>query len=115
MATQDDVRRLSLELPGTSEDPRGFRFFVGGKQFVWVWLERIDPKKARVANPEVICVRVADETAKQGLLSLDPDVFFTEPHYDGFPAVLVRLPDIDPALLQEVIHDASSSRQGRRG
>ena len=69
MPSQDDVRRLCLQLPGTSEDPKGFRFFVDGKQFVWIWMERLDPKKARVANREVIAVRVADETAKQGLLS----------------------------------------------
>ena len=62
-----------------------------GKQFVWVWLERLEPKKARVPNPNVIAVRVADDLDKQVLLASDRSVFFTEPHYDGYPAVLVRL------------------------
>lgn len=62
------------------------------KGFVWVWMERIAPKKPRVPQPAVVAVRVASLEAKEFLLSLDPNKFFTEPHYDGFPAVLVRLP-----------------------
>jgi hypothetical protein len=40
------------------------------------------------------------------LLAADPDKFFTEPHYNGFPAVLVRLPAIDTGELAELITDA---------
>lgn len=40
MATQEDVRRIALGLPETTEDPNGFRLFVKGKQFVWVWLKQ---------------------------------------------------------------------------
>jgi hypothetical protein len=50
--------------------------------------ERVELKKARVPNPEVIAVRVADDLDKQVLLASDRTVFFTEAHYDGFPAVL---------------------------
>jgi hypothetical protein len=49
----------------------------------------------------------------QDLLALDPDVFFTEPHYDGYPAVLVRLPRIDPELLTVVLTDAWRSRAAK--
>jgi hypothetical protein len=69
-------------------------------------MERIQPKRPRIPNPEVIVVRVADEAEKQAMLGLDPDIFFTEPHYDGYPAVLIRLPAIDAVLLEKVIGDA---------
>jgi hypothetical protein len=103
MATQEDVRRIALSLPATSEATEGFRFRVEGKGFAWVWLERASPDAARVPNPEVIAVRVANETEKDALLALDADVFFTEPHYNGFPAVLVRLAAIDLDVLREVL------------
>jgi hypothetical protein len=106
MATQDDVRRIALSLPATTEESGGFRFRVEGKGFAWVWLERSAPDAPRVPNPEVIAVRVANESEKDALLALDAEVFFTEPHYDGFPAVLVRLPAIDLDLLREVLTSA---------
>jgi hypothetical protein len=114
MPTQDDVRRIALSLPETTEDPDGFRFFVDGKQFAWSWMERVEPKRSRVPNHEVIAVRVAGEMDKQVLLDLDPSVFFTEPHYEGYPAVLVRLPAIDMELLREVLTRAWRSRAPKR-
>ena len=113
MASQADVRRIALALPEVHEEP-GFSFTVGGKGFAWPWMERLDPKKARVPNPEVIGVRVANELEKQALLSLDTDAFFTEPHYDGYPAVLVRLPDIELGLLEKVLSDAWRCRAPRK-
>jgi len=110
MATQADVRRIALTLPGTTEGTERFAFSVEnkGKQkgFVWVWLERKDPKKARTPCPTVLAVRVRDQAEKATLLAGDPDVFFTEPHYNGFPAVLVRLPKVPRALLRKLIVDA---------
>ena len=113
MASQSDVRRLALSLPEAAEDP-GFAFRVDGKLFAWVWMERIVPKRPRVPNPDVIGVRVAHELEKQTMLALDPEVFFTEPHYDGYPAVLVRLPAIDLDLLERVLTDAWRTRAPRR-
>jgi hypothetical protein len=109
MATQADVRRIALSMPATTEEG-GFHFSVAGKGFAWSWMERIEPKRPRVANREVIAVRVANELEKQALLSLDGDVFFTEPHYDGYPAVLVRLPAIELGLLEKVLTDAWRTR-----
>jgi len=110
MATQADVRRIALTLPGTMEGTERFAFSVEnkGKQkgFVWVWMERKDPKKARTPCPTVLAVRVRDQAEKATLLAGDPDVFFTEPHYNGFPAVLVRLPKVPRALLRKLIVDA---------
>jgi hypothetical protein len=78
-------------LPETTEEPGGLRFSVNGKQFAWPWMERVDPKKPRVARHDVIAVRVANEMEKASLLAMDQETFFTEPHYNGYPAVLVRL------------------------
>jgi hypothetical protein len=114
VATHDDVRRIALGLPETTEDPDDFRFLVDGKAFIWLWRERIDPKRARVPNPDVLAVRVAHESEKETLIEMDPAVFFTEPHYDGYPAVLIRLPAIDEALLEKVIRDAWQLRAPRR-
>jgi hypothetical protein len=110
MAEQSDVRRIALALPETTESEDRFAFSVRNKGkekgFVWVWQERITPKKPRVANPAVIAVRVADESEKQLLLASDDGKFFTEAHYNGFPAVLVRLAAIDAGELEELIVDA---------
>jgi hypothetical protein len=114
MPDWDDVRRIALSLPETTEDPNGFRFFVKGKQFVWVWLERPDPRGPRRPSRDAIAVRVANENEKQSLLALDPNVFFTEPHYDGYAAVLVRLPAIGPDLLEDILTDAWRVRAPRR-
>jgi len=109
-STEDDVRRIALSLPETSEAEDRFAFSVAnrGKQkgFAWVWLERVEPKKARVPKPGVIAVRVANDAEKQLLLASDEEKFFTEPHYNGFPAVLVRLSAIEVDELEELIIDA---------
>jgi hypothetical protein len=114
MATLDDAHRIASALPEATSDPGGFAYRVDGRLFAWLWMERVQPKRPRVPNPEVIAVRVADETEKQAMLTLDPEVFFTEPHYDGYPAVLVRLPAIGEALLEKVIADAWRLRAPRR-
>ena len=113
MATRDDVRRIALGLPEAHEEP-GFSFSVAGKGFAWPWMERLDPKRARVANPEVMGIRVANELEKQALLSLDSAVFFTEPHYNGYPAVLVRIPAIEVDLLEKVLTDAWRTKAPRK-
>jgi len=110
MADQEDVRRIALALPGTREADEHFGFSVlnkgKAKGFVWAWNERIDPNKPRVPNSEVVAVRVASRFDKEALLSSDEGKFFTEPHYNGFPAVLVRLPAIEVGELEELIIDA---------
>jgi len=98
MATQADVRRIALALPETVEKKGRFAFEVRNKGklkgFVWVWLERIAPKKPRVPQPKVVAVRVANLFDKDFLIAADPEKFFTEPHYDGFPAVLSGSPPL---------------------
>jgi hypothetical protein len=110
MATQADVRRIALSLPGAVERAGRFAFEVENKGklkgFVWVWMERVDPKKPRVANPSVLAVRVATLGQKDTLISAEPRKFFTEPHYNGFPAILVRLAEVDRRDLRELITEA---------
>lgn len=110
MADQQDVRRIALSLPGTSESEDDFGFSVqsGSKQkgFAWSWKERVEPKRPRVARDDVIAVRVIDLADKEALLASHPDALFTEPHYNGFPAVLVALPAIAVEELTELIVDA---------
>jgi hypothetical protein len=114
VANRDDVRRIALALPETTEEADAFRFFVAGKAFAWAWLERVDPKRARVPNRDVVAVSVGNELEKEALIEMNPAVFFTEPHYDGYPAILVRLPPIDPDLLQLVLTDAWRIRAPKR-
>jgi hypothetical protein len=110
MATQADVRRIALSLPETEEAPDHFAFSVRNKgklkQFVWVWMERVEPKKPRVSQPDAIALRVANLAEKDRILASDPRKFFTEPHYDGFPAVLVNLPAISARELKPLITEA---------
>ena len=110
MADQEDVRRIALALPHTSEaeDHFGFSVLNKGKPrgFVWAWNERVEPKKPRVPNKDVVAIRVADQGEKEVLLASGGEKFFTEPHYNGFPAILVRLPLIEAGELQELIEDA---------
>jgi hypothetical protein len=110
MATQADVRRIALALPGAEEAADRFAFSVMNKGklkgFVWVWLERLAPKKARVPNAGVIAVRVANEGQKDLLLFAEPAKFFTEPHYNGFPAILVRLDAVSVADLEMLVTEA---------
>jgi hypothetical protein len=54
----------------------------------------------------VLAVRVADGNEKAALLAADPDKFFTEPHYNGYPAVLVRLRAVSAAELRALLVEA---------
>jgi hypothetical protein len=112
MATFDDALRLALTLPATTGDDTGVS--VAGKGFAWAWRQRLDPKKARVPNFDVIAVRTANEAEKQELLATDPEKFFTETHYNGFPAILVRLAAIDEAELMEVLTDGWRTKAPRK-
>lgn len=111
MATEADVRRIAMALPNTHEGSPGLGFGITvptgkAKGFAWSWKERIDPKRARVENRKVLAVRVRNEIEKQLLIAGDPGVFFTEPHYNGFPAVLVHLPAIKIGALRKLLVDA---------
>jgi hypothetical protein len=119
MADWDDVRHLALALPETSEgDTHGrIGWSVRGKGFVWERPLRPGDRAALgPAAPDgpVLCAYVPDLGAKEALLAADPDVYFTTPHFDGFPAVLVRLERIDPDELEELVVEAWLRRAPKR-
>ena len=107
MATRADVQRIALSLPGAEQGIDRFAFGIRRKGklkgFAWVWMERVDPKRARVPNPRVLAVRVATLMERERLLSEFPKALFTEPHYEGFPAVLVRLDVVPIPLLRRLL------------
>jgi hypothetical protein len=98
MATEDDVRRLALALPETVEKPwygsPGFR--VKDKGFL----------RIRSEAEGGLVVFVADLGEKAALLASDPEVFFTTPHYDGYPTVLVHLDAVGLDELEELITES---------
>ncbi len=108
-----DVRRLALALAGAQEDEGHFGFSIAAapkrKGFAWAWRERIDPRKARVPNERVLAIRVANLDAKEALLMSDAEAFFTEPHYDGYAAVLVRLDVVTRAQLRGLLVQAHAT------
>ncbi|AHG92777.1 hypothetical protein J421_5242 (plasmid) [Gemmatirosa kalamazoonensis] len=107
MATQADVRRIALALPEVEEAADRFAFSVRHrgkpKGFLWVWMERVIPKKPRVPNDGVVAVRVPNLAQRDLMIAAEPEKFFTEPHYAGFPAVLVRLDAVTVADLETLI------------
>ena len=117
MVDLDEVQRLALAFPETSagfSEKGQFYAVVTGKGFAWTWMERVAPKKPRVPCPEVLAVRVADLDEKEALLASEDHVCFTEPHYNGFPAVLVRLAEIDPEELRPLLTEAWRTRAPKR-
>jgi hypothetical protein len=121
MASFGDVAKIALGLREVAEEPTfGNRAWkVRKKLFVW---ER--PLRAKeveqlgdAAPPEgteILGVRVPDEEAKIALLESEPEIYFTTPHFDGHPSVLVRLERIPLADLEEAIVEAWLCRAPKR-
>jgi hypothetical protein len=120
MASWEDVRRLALGLPETDERESGeghHTWRVREKSFVWERpLRKSDLAALGDAAPDgpILCARVPDEGAKQALIADDPAVYFTTPHFNGFPAVLVQLDHIGAAELEELIVEAWLARAPKR-
>ncbi|MGH6657446.1 MAG: MmcQ/YjbR family DNA-binding protein [Actinocrinis sp.] len=111
MATWDDVRRLALALPEVTEKlswgTPAWR--VREKGFAWERpLRHGDLEALGAAAPDgpILGIRVPDLGAKEAVLASDPAVYFTIPHFDGYPAVLLRLGEIEADDLGELLIDA---------
>jgi hypothetical protein len=105
MVSEDDVRRLALALPDTTEKPSygtpGFR--VKDKLF------------ARIhQDGGVLVLWCADEIEKESLIESEPEIFFTTPHYDGHPLVLVHLDAVGSDQLEALLADAWYVRAPKR-
>jgi hypothetical protein len=122
MADWADVEEIAGALDeveeGTSYGNRAWK--VKGKLFAWERplrkkeveaLGGFEPEGGAPAG-EILGVRVADEEAKQALLSSRPEIYFSTPHFDGHPTVLVRLDRVGRGDLEEAIAEAWESRRG---
>ena len=119
MATWDDVVRVCLALPGTTEvTSRGNRQWrVRDRGFVWERpLRKKDLAELGDAAPTgpVLGAYVPDVGAKAALIAEEPDVYFTTSHFDGYPAVLCRLDELDDDALAELAAEAWACRAPRR-
>jgi hypothetical protein len=119
VADWDDVDRLALALPGagagTSYGNRAWT--VKGKAFAWERpLRKADLEALGDAAPEgpILGARVEHLVAKEALLADAPEVYLTTPHFDGYPAILVRLGEIDVAELEELLAEAWLTRAPKR-
>jgi hypothetical protein len=119
MTSLDDVARACLALPETGEvTSRGLRQWrVRDKLFVWERpLRKADLAELGDDAPAgpVLGARVPDEGAKRALVAAEPGLYFTTSHFDGYPAVLVRLEELDDEGLTELVEEAWASRAPRR-
>jgi len=119
MATWRDVRRLALALPGSSETASRDHaaWVVNDKFFVWERPLRksdLEALGARAPKGPILGVRTSGLEMKEVLLASDPGVYFTTPHFDGYPAVLVRLDKIAVKDLKDVMLEAWLARAPKK-
>jgi len=119
LATWEDVRRIAMELPGTTEHPAPdvSHWKVKDKLFVWERpLRRADRQALGDDSPKgpILAARVPDLGAKEALLTDDPNVYFTTPHFDGYPSILIRLEEISVEELEEIMIEAWLDRAPKR-
>ena len=96
------VRQLAAAIPGARDDSTDDRlaFGCGERGFAWTFMQRDAPKQPRRPNLEVLAISCPLET-KALLVEAAPDIYFDDPHYNGFPAVLTRLTVIGEDELAE--------------
>ena len=116
-----DLEALALALPETEkslDDEGRPSYLVHGKWFVFHRRPRPDALDAKGNRLEdVLAFRVEGPEVKEMLLSDDRGVFFTTPHWNGFPAVLVRIPSLRKLRKQDLgdlVEDAWLTRAQKR-
>jgi len=120
VADWDDVARIALALPGTTEAVSASgrrRWAVRGRTFLRDRpLHRTDLRELGADAPSgpVLVAAVPDEGARAALLADEPDVYFTTSHFDGWTAVLCRLDRLDEQSLTELAGEAWAARAPRR-
>ena len=122
MATMADLDKLALAMPQAtkelSDDGRP-TYLVHGKFFCFHRSRRrdaIDPDTGERLD-DVVVFRVADVGIKELMLADDRGIFFTTPHWDGYSAVLIRIPDLarlDRDELEDAVVEAWLTRAQKR-
>ena len=111
MVSVDEAARMALELPEVTEgESHGRRtWFVARKAFTWERpFTKADIRRFGDAEPPdgpILAVRVEDLGEKEAVLAARPKGFFTIPHFDGYPAVLIQLKAVTKRALREAILD----------
>lgn len=105
------VEAFALTLPETTSTPSyagAPALRVNKKLFARLRGEMADHLDELTGAPygDVLMVGVADLGEKEALLAADPRAYFTVPHYDGYPAVLVRLAEADDTEVRELLVEA---------
>lgn len=101
MVGANEAREIASGLAGVTVGAAADRliFEVGGAQFAWSFLERLKPKAPRRPRLDILAVRCPLEE-KEMLIAAAPAIYFDDEHYRGFPAVLVRLAEIEADALK---------------
>ena len=111
MTTFDDVEQLAARLPDvTAGERHGNRtWYVAGKAFAWERpFSKADIRRFGEQTPPagpILAVRTEDLGEKEALLAAHPRTFFTIPHFDGYAAILVKLPETSAAELRDALTD----------
>ncbi|BBX58053.1 hypothetical protein TM48_02439 [Mycobacterium shottsii] len=119
MATWSDVARIVSELPLT-EERSAHNWRVGKKPLAWERplrksdLAALADSGRQPPDGDILGVRMADEGVKFALVADEPTVYFTTPHFDGYPAVLVVLSEIEAIGLEELLTEAWLTQAPKR-
>ncbi len=114
MASWDDVRRIAMALPEVTEGTRWNRptWFVGKHGFAWERpLSKTDVRQLgelgqEVPTGELLGLRIEAVELRDAIIADDPGLFLTVPHFATYPAVLLRLGEVDPDELAEILEEA---------
>lgn len=116
MATLDDIRDIVAPLPGVTEKTSGHDGGVGWRTKAGLFVWERPPRKTDLAAPAdsgrtwpegtIVGLRTDGLEHKEMLLASLPRILFTIPHFEGYPAVLCRLDEVDPAQLSELVIDS---------